>query len=56
MIMERYALALDIGGSKITAGIVLESGAILRSHTMGLPSGAGFDGTFAAIRLCAKEY
>ncbi|MCL1909805.1 MAG: ROK family protein [Kiritimatiellaeota bacterium] len=52
--MTRFVLAIDIGGSKVSCGVVDNNGAILRSHTEPRAKDDGVAGMMSTIRFCAS--
>ncbi|HEV2779043.1 MAG TPA: ROK family protein [Actinophytocola sp.] len=53
--MARTVLALDVGGTKIAAGIVDETGAILAGSSRPTPAGDDPEVTFDAVRAATDE-
>ena len=53
--MTRTVLAVDIGGTKLAAGVVDETGEVLRSATAPTPRGSDPDEVFAALVSAVHE-
>lgn len=51
--MMRHALGIDIGGTKILAGLVAETGAVLVERQVPTPAGGGADAVLAAVEAAA---
>jgi glucokinase len=53
--MSRLAIALDLGGSQLRAGLIEESGTMLRRNSMPTPANAGPDIVIKAMAGMAKD-
>jgi glucokinase len=51
----RLALGLDLGGTKVLAGLVDEKGSVLRTWRFPTPAGAGGEAIMQALEVAAQE-
>ncbi|MBD3426784.1 MAG: ROK family protein [Candidatus Omnitrophica bacterium] len=53
--MKKYIIGVDIGGTKIAAGIVHRSGKLREKHVVPTLAGKGFDVSMGQVELAIKE-